>query len=374
MSTSQPSVGRFGLLANSCVLGSLLMCFGQSGIALALGTLGVMSADLVPHVQSLLMWGLAALVVLGLALDRRQHGERTPLVIGTVGLAIQIGTLYVYYDWRILTFAYLLIVAAVFLNQNVALRGLVRTVRAQSAELQAWNQTLAERVAEQIEKNAGLERLKRFLSPHVAQLVTQSGNEAMLASHRRFIATVFCDLRGFTSFSESIEPEEAMRVLQHYHAEMGKLVAEYDGTIDHRAGDGLMVIFNDPVPCDAPAERAVRMSLAMRTCMATLGAEWRRRGYPLGFGVGLSVGYATLGVVGYEGRFDYTANGNDVNLAARLCDKAQDGQIIASHAVFVELEQRIDARPLGELGLKGVHRSSPAYEVLGWRGEAQPLQ
>lgn len=370
MSAVQPRVERFGWIANSCAIGSLLMCFAQPAIAVALATLGVLSADVVPHVQAVLMWLLAALVVVGLAIDRRHHGNPMPLAIGAFGLAVQIGTLYVYYDWRILTFAYLLIVTAVFLNQNYALAGLVRTVRAQAAELKNWNRTLERRVEQQLEKSARLERLKRFLSPQVAQLVTESGNESMLDSHRRYIATVFCDLRGFTSFSESIEPEEAIQVLQHYHAEMGKLVAEYDGTIDHRAGDGMMVIFNDPVPCEAPVERAVKMALAMRERMRELGVEWKRRGYPLGFGVGLSAGYATLGVVGFEGRFDYTANGNSVNLAARLCDAAQDGQIVISHAVYAELDGKIDARALGELGLKGVNRSAQAYELVGLREPA----
>lgn len=367
MSSPNPDIERFGWLANSSALGSVLMCFAQPAIAFSLAGIGIVTQDVIPHVQAVLMWSLAVLAIFGLAIDRKNHQRNAPLVLAVLGAAVMIGTLYVYYDWRILTLAYFLIVAAVFLNQNVAIRKLYQKVQAQAAELETWNQSLETRVKEEIEKNKRLERLKRFLSPQVAEMIIETGDDKLLSSHRRFIATVFCDLRGFTTFSETIEPEEAMDVLQTYHQAMGRLVAEYEGTIDHRAGDGLMVIFNDPLPCENPILRALEMAVDMRDTMTEMTADWKRRGYDLGFGVGVSAGYATLGMVGYEGRFDYTANGNGVNLASRFCDEAEDGQIIVSRNIVAELEDRVDAKPLGDLQLKGVSRPVQAFSVLGFK-------
>ena len=228
---------------------------------------------------------------------------------------------------------------------------------------------MAQRVREQVEQLQGLERLRRFLSPQVTELILSSGDDSCLQSHRRLIATVFCDLRGFTAFSDTVEPEEAISVLQNYHKTMGELIDRFEGTIDHRAGDGIMIIFNDPLPCEQPAARAVHMALAMRERMAELTDDWRRFGYELGFGVGIGLGYATLGMVGYEGRFDYTANGNAVNLAARLCDEARNGQILISQRVHVELENLVEAERVAELSLKGFHRPVPVFNVLGLRGQ-----
>lgn len=359
------NIEGFGWLANCSAVGSLLMCFAQPAIAIGLAGLGILSKDVIPHVQAVLMWSLAVVALVGVAIDRKQHDHKAPLVLAGLGVLVMVGTLYIFYDWRILTLAYFLLVAAVFLNQNLALRKLYRKVRAQAVELQDWNKTLEQRVDEEVEKNKRLERLKRFLSPQVAEMIVDSGDESILSSHRKFISTVFCDLRGFTTFSENIEPEEAMDVLQKYHEEMGKLVSEYKGTIDHRAGDGLMVIFNDPLPCDSPILQAVEMAIAMRAKMAELTAEWAKRGYKLGFGVGISAGYATLGMVGYEERFDYTANGNGVNLASRFCDEAKDGEIIISQNIYAELEDRIEAKPLGDLRLKGVGRPVLAFSLKG---------
>ncbi len=367
MNSPSQEVERFGWLANCSALGSLLMCFAQPAIAIALVGVGVLSQDLIPHVQAIFMWSLAVLAVAGLAIDRKHHQQKLPLVLAVCGVLIMVGTLYVYYDWRILTLAYFLLVASVFLNQNVALRNLYRRVQVQALELEDWNKTLENRVAEEVEKNKRLERLKRFLSPQVAQVIVDSGDDSVLSSHRKFIATVFCDLRGFTCFSENIEPEEAMDVLQKYHEEMGRLVSEYEGTIDHRAGDGLMVIFNDPLPCENPVLRAVEMAIAMRARMAELTAEWAKRGYQLGFGVGVSAGYATLGMVGFEERFDYTANGNSVNLASRFCDEALDGQIIIGQNIHAELEDRIEAKPLADIELKGVGRPVRAFSLVELR-------
>ena len=211
-------------------------------------------------------------------------------------------------------------------------------------------------------------RLRRFLSPQVADLIVSSGEEdAYLRSHRREVATLFCDLRGFTDFSESVEPEEAMKLLQDYHAAMGKLISDFEGTIDHRAGDGIMVLFNDPLPCDDPAERAARMAVEMRERMLQLSHIWSDQGYQLGFGVGISFGYATMGVVGYEGRVDYTANGSVVNLASRLCDEARDGQILITQRAAAKLERVVETESLGELSFKGFHRPVKVFNVLKLR-------
>jgi class 3 adenylate cyclase len=242
-----------------------------------------------------------------------------------------------------------------------------RQVEEQAAKLAEWNQKLEERVNEQVKRIGRLDRLKRFLSPHVAELVTESNNESLLESHRQYITTLFCDLRGFTAFSENIEPEESMELLRSYHEEIGRLVFKFDGTIDHRAGDGLMVIFNDPVPCDAPVEQALNLAFAMRDRVRELAKVWQKRGYELGFGIGITSGYATLGIVGFEGRFDYTANGNVVNLAARLCDIAKNDQIIISQNVYSEIENLVDAKPLPDLHLKGIRRPVRAFNVVRLR-------
>jgi class 3 adenylate cyclase/CheY-like chemotaxis protein len=242
------------------------------------------------------------------------------------------------------------------------------TVERQAAELVQWNQTLEARVRAQVEEIERLGRLRRFLSPSVAEIVA-SGGEAALRSHRREVAALFCDMRGSTAFSESAEPEEAMAVFDAYHRALGELIFAHDATIDHRAGDGMMVIFNDPLACADPARRAVELALAMRARVDELRAGWRRRGHELGFAVGVSLGYATLGLVGSEGRYDYVANGSVVVLAARLCGEAEGGQILVSQRVVGALEHALEAEPVGELTLKGFPRRLPAFNVLGLRAE-----
>jgi class 3 adenylate cyclase/CheY-like chemotaxis protein len=239
------------------------------------------------------------------------------------------------------------------------------TIVAQAAELAAWNRNLEQRVAEQLALIERADRLKLFLPPQLAELIVRSGDESLLASHRREIAIVFCDLRGFTAFSEPAEPEEVMRMLREYHEAMGGPVAHFEGTVEHFAGDGLMVFFNDPLPCPDPAERAVRMAHAMRERMGALAARWRRRGHELGFGVGIALGYATIGTIGFEGRTHYGAIGSVVNLAARLCDEARDGQILVTQRVCAALEGVLEVEPLTDLSLKGFARPVPAFNVLG---------
>ena len=237
-------------------------------------------------------------------------------------------------------------------------------VHEQAAQLEGWNRTLEKRVEQQIVELERIGKLKRFLSPQLAQLIISRDDEKLLESHRREITVVFCDLRGFTAFSETGEPEEVMEVLREYHSAMGNLIFRFEGTLERFAGDGLMVFFNDPIPCPEPAAKAVKMAVAMRECVAGLTESWRKRGYQLDFGVGIAEGYATLGKIGFEGRFDYAAIGTVTNLASRLSDEASPGQILISQQVQAEVEELVDAEPLGELTLKGLHRPVMTYNVI----------
>jgi class 3 adenylate cyclase len=238
----------------------------------------------------------------------------------------------------------------------------------QARELAEWNQTLERRIAEQVAELERVGRLRRFLSPQLAELVVSAGDERLLESHRREITVAFCDLRGFTAFSEAEEPEEVMRVLAQYHEAMGELIFTFGGTLERFAGDGLMVFFNDPVPCPDPAPRAVRMAVAMRQRVAELAGSWRKRGHQLGFGVGISMGYATLGKIGFEGRLDYAAIGTVTNLASRLCDEAQPDQILVSQRVHAAVEALAELELVGELTLRGLHRPVRTYNVVGLKG------
>jgi adenylate cyclase len=230
-------------------------------------------------------------------------------------------------------------------------------------------QGLAERdrVRAELER---VSRLKRFFSPQVAEGIVSTGDESMLATHRREITVVFCDLRGFTGFSETAEPEEVIGVLREYHEAVGPLIFQFEGTLERFAGDGLMVFFNDPVPCPDPAARAVRMAVAMRQRVRDLTASWQRLGWPLGFGVGIAMGYATLGRIGFEGRFDYAAIGNVTNLASRLCTEADNGQILISPSVYSAVEGLVEAEPVGTLTLKGFARPVRALNVTQLREPA----
>jgi class 3 adenylate cyclase/CheY-like chemotaxis protein len=232
----------------------------------------------------------------------------------------------------------------------------------QVAEL---NRTLEGRVAEQVAQLERLGRLRRFFSPQLAEAIVSGGADDPLKSHRREITVVFLDLRGFTAFAETAEPEEIMGVLREYHAAMGQLILEHEGTLERFTGDGMMIFFNDPTPVPDPQERAVRMALAMRERVDDLVRAWRKRGYELDFGVGLAQGYATLGAIGFEGRWDYGAIGTVTNLAARLCGEAQPGQILISRRLYSSLEERIEAVPVGEMSLKGFSRPVSVYNVTG---------
>ena len=237
------------------------------------------------------------------------------------------------------------------------------TITRQAAELAQWNAELEARVNTQLEELQRMKRLRRFLSPQVAELVINSGDDSFLGSHRREIVVVFCDLRGFTAFAESSEPEEVMGVLSEYHTALGELIFRYEGTLERFTGDGLMVFFNDPIPLDDPTQRAVEMALAMRDRVATLVEGWSRLGHDLGFGVGIAQGFATLGRIGYEGRFDYAAIGTVTNLAARLCGEADAGQVLVSQRVFSAVENLAVGESVGALELKGFSRPIRAFGV-----------
>jgi class 3 adenylate cyclase/putative methionine-R-sulfoxide reductase with GAF domain len=215
-----------------------------------------------------------------------------------------------------------------------------------------------------------LSRLKRFFSPQLAELIVAGGTEDPLKTHRREVTVVFLDLRGFTAFAELAEPEEVMRVLREYHAEMGRLILEHEGTLERFTGDGMMIFFNDPVPVPNPAERALRMALIMRERVQELSAQWRRRGYDLALGIGIAQGYATIGAIGFEGRWDYGAIGTVTNLAARLCGEAKGDQILVSLRVAGEIEDLIETEEVGPLALKGFQRPVPAFSVLGMKTNA----
>jgi len=232
-------------------------------------------------------------------------------------------------------------------------------------ELADLNRTLEARVVEQVSQVERLGRLKRFFSPHLAEAIVNGGADDPLKSHRREVTVVFIDLRGFTAFSETAEPEEVMGVLREYHAAMGELILAHEGTLERFTGDGMMIFFNDPIPVPNPQERAVRMALAMRERVDELMRGWRKLGYELDFGVGIAQGYATIGAIGFEGRWDYGAIGTVTNLAARLCGEAQPGQILVSRRLHGVVEDFVTAEPVGELSLKGFSRPVTAYNVTG---------
>jgi adenylate cyclase len=231
-------------------------------------------------------------------------------------------------------------------------------------DLHKLNQQLEQRVADQVSEIERISRLRRFLPPQGADLIVASGTEKQLESHRREITALFCDLRGFTGFSESSDPEDVMALLREYHAAIGEIINKYGGTLERYAGDGVMVIFNDPIPVDNPALQAVLMAVDMRAAIGALIEKWRKLGHDIGFGIGIAHGFATLGTIGFEGRFDYAAIGTVSNVASRLCDEAKSGQILISPRVLMAVEKDITVEPAGDFALKGIRRPLTAYNVL----------
>jgi len=238
-------------------------------------------------------------------------------------------------------------------------------LEAQAAELAQLNRTLEKRVQEQVSELDRVGRLKRFFSPQLAELIVSGGAEDPLRSHRREVTVVFLDLRGFTAFAETSEPEEVMGVLREYHGATGKLILEHEGTLERFTGDGMMIFFNDPVPVPNPAERAIRMALAIRERVGEMTTKWQKQGYDLHLGIGIAQGYATIGAIGFEGRWDYGAIGTVTNLSARLCGEARGGQILVNQRAYAGIEAIVDAEAIEPLVLKGFQRPVPAFSVRG---------
>lgn len=255
-----------------------------------------------------------------------------------------------------------------------------KMLAAQTKELAAFNATLEARVAEQVGEIERMSRLKRFLSPQIADVVAARDEaNGLLESHRREVSVLFCDLRGFTAFTETAEPEEVMRVLKDYHETLGALIDRYEATLERFAGDGMLILFNDPLPCDRHTERAVHMALDMMAAIKRRAAAWRRFGHELGFGIGVASGFATLGRIGFERRFDYSAVGSVTNLASRLCDEAKSGEIIIAARAYHSLDEGLfEARAREPMSLKGFRRPVEAYEIIGpaapQPGTAQPQE
>ncbi len=242
------------------------------------------------------------------------------------------------------------------------IKALQDQVQSQAAELRDWNQQLEERVQAQLAQLENLGRMKHFFAPQIAEAILAPGGEQLLKPHRRLVTVVFLDLRGFTAFTDSAEPEEVMEVLHAYHTAMGQLINRHNGTLEHYAGDGLMIFFNDPLPIERPVERAVGMALAMQQAFSGLAADWSRRGYQLGLGIGIAEGYATLGAIGYEGRWEYAAVGSVANLSARLCGAAKDGEILLEQRAYSRIGDSAAGEALGERTFKGF-----AKPVAVWR-------
>ena len=239
-------------------------------------------------------------------------------------------------------------------------------------ELAAWARTLERRVEQKVAEVERLGRLKRFFSPHLAELIVAGGADDPLKTHRREITVVFLDLRGFTAFSEATDPEEVMGVLREYHTEMGRLIMEHEGTLERFTGDGLMIFFNDPVAVPDPAQRAIRMAVAMRERVIDLQTGWQRREYGLGLGIGIALGYATIGAIGFEGRLDYGAIGTVTNLADRLCGEAKDGQILVTSRVATAAEALANVEEVGSLSLKGLAKPVRTFNVVGLKTDPVP--
>jgi len=238
-------------------------------------------------------------------------------------------------------------------------------VRSQASQLAEWNKKLEQRVQEQLAQLDHLGRLKRFFSPKLAELIINGGGEGLLKPHRREVVVTFLDLRGFTAFTERFEPEEVMSVLADYHCAMGKLILAHEGTLEHFGGDGIMIFFNDPIELANPIANAVRMALAMQQDFVSLRAAWKKREFELDLGIGIAQGYATLGAIGFEGRWDYSCIGSVTNLAARLCGEAKGGQILINQKTLARIDEAVETAPLGEVTLKGIARPVPVFNITG---------
>ena len=352
----------FGVLALIGAVASVATCY--AGLS-AWVFFGVSALGLNPHVQAALMGAFALFAVYALWQDRKRHHNNVPAILGAVATAALIITLYGHYEGGVETLAYVLLLVAALLNQIIFLGVLNRTTQHQAQEIERLNQRLELKVESQTHEIDRLARLKQFLSPQVADLVVSEGKDKLLETHRRYIACLFCDIRGFTTISEHFEPEEVIAILQDYHQRIGSLITQHLGTIGYRAGDGLMAFFNDPVTCEAPVLEAVKLALDTRGAFEDIRLPCSKQGHPIGLGIGIASGYATLGLIGFQGRTDYTAIGGVVNIASRLCDKALDGQVLLTQRAYIDVESQVRADLVGTWQLKGVKDGIEVYSVLG---------
>ena len=245
-------------------------------------------------------------------------------------------------------------------------------VQSQAVQLAEWNKKLEQRVQEQVSQLDRLGRLKSFFSPQLAETIINGGGEDLLKTHRREVVVAFLDMRGFTAFTDRSEPEEVMSVLAEYHRAMGQLILAHEGTLERFAGDGMMIFFNDPIALANPTANAVKMALTMQEHFVPLRAAWKKRGYDLDLGIGIAQGYATLGAIGFEGRWDYACIGSVTNLAARLCSEARGGQILTNQKTLSRIEDAVQAEPLGEVTLKGIAHPVPVFNITGVKSGSVP--
>ena len=294
-------------------------------------------------------------------------GVRTLLVVPIMKENELVGTFAIYrQEVRPFTDKQIALITSFAAQAVIAIENarLLNELRERTEEVVKLNRQLEHRVANQVGEIERMSRLRRFLPPQVADLIVASGSEKQLESHRREITALFCDLRGFTGFTEIADAEDVMALLREYHAAIGEIIIRYNGTLERYAGDGVMVIFNDPIPVDNPALQAVQMALEMRDAIGALTDKWRQLGHEIGFGIGIAHGYATLGTIGFEGRFDYAAIGTVSNVASRLCDEAKPGQILISPRVFMAVKDAVTVEAVGEFELKGIRRPIAAHNVL----------
>jgi len=357
-----------GVLPLLAATGSLVACYGT---LLAAGAFGIEMVGWRAHLQAVVMWGLGGVVLWALWSERVQHGRNLPLAIGALGVGLILFVLYVHFEQSLEILAYVCLVVAALLNQNHLVGAYAERLRSQTSEIADLNARLANRVEQQSGEIERLDKLRDFLSPRVAELVVEGGGVQLLDSHRRYIACLFCDIRNFTSFTEEAEPEDTIAVLQAFHDRIGELTGRHNGTIGFRAGDGVMVFFNDPIPCEHPVRAALGLAVAIRDAATELRRRWERLGFSIGIGIGIAAGYATLGIIGTKGGAGYTAIGNPVNIAARLCDLAEDNAILLDQRAYLDVENTVTAEPAETHRLKGVRKPVETYRLRALTADAQ---